>query len=371
MALARRGTARLGAKPSNPELAARLLAMQARGLAGVGDATACARILLRAEEVLGGGFGQAPSPWVSRFDEASLASEAARCLRQLGDLEAARRHAEQVIALRDVERARSRALGQLMLASILVARGELDGACTIGYEVISGTHALGSGVVVRQLDGLRGLLEPYRSARVVAEFLSHLSDALRERAWLSPWLSADPGWQTVGGEENAEVSTFEQPSPTWQHLAEGNATQARKRVGADVVVRDGAGRLLLVDPRYKPDWDLPGGMAEANEAPREAARREVAEELGLRLQVGRVLCVDWVSPHGPWDDSLMFIFDGGQLTDAEIAGLGLLDGELHAFRFCTEQEAETLLRDYVWRRAQAALTALRTGQARYLEDGRQ
>ena len=72
-----------------------------------------------------------------------------------------------------------------------------------------------------------------------------------------------------------EAPLYERDPGAWEaYLAEGNARQARKRVGADVILRDGAGRLLLVDPRYKPDWDLPGGMAEANEAPHEAARRE-------------------------------------------------------------------------------------------------
>jgi len=32
------------------------------------------------------------------------------------------------------------------------------------------------------------------------------------------------------------------------YLAEGNARQARKRVAADVLIRDRAGRVLLVDP---------------------------------------------------------------------------------------------------------------------------
>lgn len=43
------------------------------------------------------------------------------------------------------------------------------------------------------------------------------------------------------------------------YLAEGNATQARKRVAADVLIRDASGRVLLVNPTYKPGWDLPGG----------------------------------------------------------------------------------------------------------------
>jgi hypothetical protein len=43
----------------------------------------------------------------------------------------------------------------------------------------------------------------------------------------------------------------------WSYLAEGNAKQARKRVAADVLIRDPAGRVLLVDPTYKEHWDLP------------------------------------------------------------------------------------------------------------------
>jgi len=65
-----------------------------------------------------------------------------------------------------------------------------------------------------------------------------------------------------------EIPLYERDPAAWhEHLAEGNRTQPRKRVGADVLFRDTAGSILLVDPRYKPDWDLPGGMAEANEAP--------------------------------------------------------------------------------------------------------
>ncbi|HEV2374309.1 MAG TPA: NUDIX hydrolase [Streptosporangiaceae bacterium] len=163
---------------------------------------------------------------------------------------------------------------------------------------------------------------------------------------------------------------YERDPQAWRaHLAEGNATQPRKRVGADMVIRDRHDRILLVDPQYKPDWDLPGGMSEANEPPAETARREVKEELGLDTQPGALLCVDWVSPHGPWDDSLMFIFDGGVLNDEQATSLRLLDGELAAFEFCTSEEASERLRLYVWRRLSAALDALTTRQAVYLQDG--
>ena len=59
----------------------------------------------------------------------------------------------------------------------------------------------------------------------------------------------------------------------FEYLAEGNAKQARKRVASKVLIRDQSNRPLLVNPTYKEYWDIPGGMAEANESPRSAARR--------------------------------------------------------------------------------------------------
>ena len=79
--------------------------------------------------------------------------------------------------------------------------------------------------------------------------------------------------------------------------------------------------------------------------------------------------IDWVSPHGPWDDSLMFIFDGGVLTDEVQTRITLRDGELSEYRFCDSDEASRLLRPYAWRRVEGALTALRRDRAAYLHDG--
>jgi 8-oxo-dGTP diphosphatase len=169
---------------------------------------------------------------------------------------------------------------------------------------------------------------------------------------------------------SSEVPLYERDPEAWNaYLAEGNAKQARKRVGGDAILRDAKGRILLVDPRYKPDWDLPGGMAEANEAPADAVRRELREELGLEAQIGGLLCVDWVSPHNPWDDLVAFVFDGGVLDEDMITGLRLADDELGAFEFCDEGQAKERLRPYIWRRASVALEALTTGRARYLQDG--
>lgn len=61
-------------------------------------------------------------------------------------------------------------------------------------------------------------------------------------------------------------------------------------MAAGALCRERAGRALLVDPVYRDTWDLPGGAVEAEELPREACLREVAEEFRLDRQVGRGPC---------------------------------------------------------------------------------
>ncbi|MGD3107757.1 NUDIX domain-containing protein [Streptomyces sp. YGL11-2] len=158
------------------------------------------------------------------------------------------------------------------------------------------------------------------------------------------------------------------PAAWHAYLAEGNATQPRKRVAADVLLRDPTGRVLLVKPTYKPGWDLPGGMVEANEPPHEAATRELKEELGLAVTLHEVLVIDWVAPHGPWDDQISFIFDAGTLSEDQAAGIRPHDDELSEVAFLAPERAGELLRSRLRNRFQAALQALANGRPRYLHD---
>nr|WP_238353036.1 NUDIX domain-containing protein [Kribbella solani] len=87
----------------------------------------------------------------------------------------------------------------------------------------------------------------------------------------------------------------------------------RKTAAGGALIRDGGGRILFLEPTYKPTLDIPGGIVEENESPYEACRREVKEEIGLELEIGPLLVVDWIPAAGPWPDALAFIFDGGTL----------------------------------------------------------
>jgi len=91
--------------------------------------------------------------------------------------------AERIIELRPGDRTRSRAFGQLILVTVLIARGKPGEACAVAQEVLDATQQLGSYLVIQQLLDLRRLLEPHRTDRVVADFLASAIQA---------------GWSSVG-----------------------------------------------------------------------------------------------------------------------------------------------------------------------------
>jgi 8-oxo-dGTP pyrophosphatase MutT (NUDIX family) len=63
----------------------------------------------------------------------------------------------------------------------------------------------------------------------------------------------------------------------WWFIARPNVS------GVKCVITD-RGRVLLVRHSYgQPRWDLPGGTMKRREQPRDTARREMAEELGITL----------------------------------------------------------------------------------------
>lgn len=143
---------------------------------------------------------------------------------------------------------------------------------------------------------------------------------------------------------------------------------AAPRVAAGALFVDGAGRVLLVRPTYKPYWEMPGGYVEPGESPRQACVREVREELGISPTVGRLLVVDWAPAAGD-GDRLLFVFDGGSLSGAQAGAIRLQASELDAYAYYTLDELPGVTIPRLVRRLTAALDALRHGDTRYLEHG--
>lgn len=143
-----------------------------------------------------------------------------------------------------------------------------------------------------------------------------------------------------------------------------------KRMAAGVLFTDGAGRVLLVQPSYKPTWEIPGGVVEEGESPRAAARREVREELSLDAAIGALLVLDWEPPTPDRPDGLFLVYDGGTLDEHDARVIQLADGELNAYGFVDLDSAVGLLSDLLERRLKTALLARRAGRTIELEDGR-
>ncbi|MDF1605143.1 NUDIX domain-containing protein [Nocardioides sp. YIM 152315] len=110
-------------------------------------------------------------------------------------------------------------------------------------------------------------------------------------------------------------------------------TEYDTRLGAyAVVVRDDRVLLALWNEPDEPRWTLPGGGVERDETPEEGVVREVREESGYDVELGRLLGVDTVliAPErrfagngGRWQKNVRVVYEavvvGGELT-AEVAG---------------------------------------------------
>jgi 8-oxo-dGTP diphosphatase len=147
-----------------------------------------------------------------------------------------------------------------------------------------------------------------------------------------------------------------------------NSALPRKRLIAHVLMRDEAGRALLCETQFKTDWELPGGIVEPGEAPRLAAAREVREELGIELAVGRLLVADWMPPYLGWEDAVELIFDGGLITPAQIEQYILQPSEIKRIRLCTLDDARDLVTELSHRRLTLA-AQLTPPATLYLENG--
>ncbi|MFF5496609.1 NUDIX domain-containing protein [Streptomyces aquilus] len=142
--------------------------------------------------------------------------------------------------------------------------------------------------------------------------------------------------------------------------------------GAAALFRDRDGRVLLVEPNYREGWALPGGTIESDdgETPRQGARRETLEEIGLDRELGRLLAVDWVYRPGI-PPLVAYLYDGGVLGEDELKAIRLQEEELLSWRLVPREELDDYLLGFLGGRVRVALDVLAEGSGTAeLENGR-
>lgn len=114
---------------------------------------------------------------------------------------------------------------------------------------------------------------------------------------------------------------------------------------ARAVITDEQHRILLVHTMgSRPRWGLPGGIVHLNESPRDAARREIREELGLDITAGDLLAAEWASPATPGRRArLTLTFVGPCITPEDVARIVLQPDEVDAIEWADRDRAKQVL----------------------------
>jgi ADP-ribose pyrophosphatase YjhB (NUDIX family) len=151
-------------------------------------------------------------------------------------------------------------------------------------------------------------------------------------------------------------------------VTDQSETFARPRIAAGALFLDAAGRVLLVKPTYKDHWDIPGGYATVGESPRAACTREIREELGLTIEPGPLLVVDWAPAEGE-GDKILYIFGGAPLGEDELASITLDGDELSTWEFVVADAVAERTPIRLSRRIATAAAASQNGRTTYAEHG--
>ncbi len=109
---------------------------------------------------------------------------------------------------------------------------------------------------------------------------------------------------------------------------------AQLKVGAAVIIEQNT-KLLLLQRAHEPwvgSWMLPAGYVEADEDPRNAARREVFEETGLDVELGE-LVKTYYFDDDPRGNGVAFVY-----KTMKVSGVININSEATNFKYFASDE---------------------------------
>ncbi|MCH6162612.1 hypothetical protein [Streptomyces marispadix] len=162
---------------ATPTLMAQFHAMEARALARSGDARGCETALAEAARLLESVNNDDEPEWITYFDQAELAAEAAHCFRDIGKAQKAVSQAENAMSGSHV---RSDFFATMVLADAHLAAGNAEEACTIALDALDMGTQLKSKRCAGYLAEFRTNLRQLGNAAPVRDFHEQ---AAEHRLW--------------------------------------------------------------------------------------------------------------------------------------------------------------------------------------------
>ncbi|GAA2272172.1 hypothetical protein GCM10010430_67710 [Kitasatospora cystarginea] len=146
----------------------------------------------------------------------------------------------------------------------------------------------------------------------------------------------------------------------------------RLLAAAGVLLPDERGRILVVRLTYdrKHPIAIPGGGWEPSDgSPRQTAFREIAEELGVRPELGPLACVDWSLGNGR-PPIAAHLYWAAPLRGEQLSVFRPQATEVGGWAWLTDRQLASALPPRLSRRVTACLTAPRGAGPLELEDSR-
>lgn len=154
----------------SPALVSMLHAIEARGLALLGEAKDCSTALRAADTELERSVPGDEPAWLRYYDAAELSAHGASCMRDLNQPASAYDLAAEALAGYPETAVRSRGFARTVQAVALLGQREVEGACAAGMDALDIAGRVRSARTVDWLRDFQLRLRPYADVTAAREF---------------------------------------------------------------------------------------------------------------------------------------------------------------------------------------------------------
>jgi len=144
---------------------------------------------------------------------------------------------------------------------------------------------------------------------------------------------------------------------------------SKKRIAAGAVILN-RGKILLVKATYKDHWSFSGGIIKELESPAEGLKREVKEELGLRIKVGKPLIIEYLKrpKENRIEESIQMLFLCKLGKGEKLSNIKFVDGEIEEYKFVLPKMVPKMISKWGAKRWESVMEALKKNKIMYLEN---